>query len=417
MSSYIREVPREYRMSNSFLPKIPETGTLFCHQPFLFSDFVGRAYAFLQSEQVAKMGFQYDPKRALPCKWKCSDESVFGVDLTLFAYTGQYPFDKGRIGGYFNERSLGAAVHHGEVNIDFGGSHVGYQPTGDGGEFGKIWRPLQQDFSSDCGHLCSVYQPFERIYLDACDTIMVSGRAEELVLISIPNEFLQPDWSSHSIKLTVNLEQLARSEVRYREDDPLTHTPIGRTLFYASERFLNSLNEKESKRLRSADPTPIFQSLTARYFNIYDASAKIGDDGLPVQKLLPYMKYIISSSKSPSSLKAAIVNANIEHNRLTDAVRSPWLTNYSFASFTGVFIDIFDTIIGNYVNLFQPLGIAIKPAGLTREIELTPEEINKIFTELKPVDSLMPVESVVGFKAPSSLVDKFNFSPGFYRRD
>ncbi len=36
----------------------------------------------------------------------------------------------------------------------------------DGGVFGKIWRPLQEDFSSDCGHLCNVYKPFERIYLD-----------------------------------------------------------------------------------------------------------------------------------------------------------------------------------------------------------------------------------------------------------
>ena len=119
---------------DSLLPSVQETIILFQEPPYLFQDFVGKAISFLQSDFVQKMGFTYDPKTALPCKWKCADESVFGVDLCLYAYTGHYPFDKGSLGGLFNARLParrgGAPL---QVNIDFGGSHVGYRPDDGGG--------------------------------------------------------------------------------------------------------------------------------------------------------------------------------------------------------------------------------------------------------------------------------------------
>ena len=93
-----------YCHPDTLLPAVQETITLFSHPPYLFQDFVGQAIAFLRSDSVRKMGFDYDPAKALPCKWKCADESVFGVDLILHAYSGHYPFDKGRIGGCFNEK-------------------------------------------------------------------------------------------------------------------------------------------------------------------------------------------------------------------------------------------------------------------------------------------------------------------------
>lgn len=120
---------------DAFLPKVPETRVLFSRRPFLFQDFLARAMSFLQSETICKMGFVYNPETALPCKWHCADESVLGVNMCLYAYTGQYPFDKGAIGGMFNKASLGTATHH-------GGSHVGYVPGENGGCFGAIWRPL-----------------------------------------------------------------------------------------------------------------------------------------------------------------------------------------------------------------------------------------------------------------------------------
>ena len=75
------------------------------------------------------------------------------------------------------------------------------------------------------------------------------------------------------------------------------------------------------------------------------------------------MKHILAAQNSPPPLKAAIVNTSLEHNRLTDTVRTARFKPYQFASFTGIFVDLYDEIVGNYVNLFQPLGLTVKPRG------------------------------------------------------
>jgi hypothetical protein len=401
---------------NSFLPKIQETRTLFNRPPFLFSDFIGRAIAFLQTETVRKMGFHYDPKTALPCKWKCSDESLFGVDLAMYSFTGQFPFDKGKIGGYLNTASIEAAVHHGKMNIDFGGSHVGYVPGPKGGKFGSIWRPLKQELGTDCGHLCNVISPFRKIYKDACKGIKIYRSGIEPPIISIPNEFLHPDWCSHSIKLMIYLPTLTAGWVQYDENLPHTHTPIGRTLFYLNTEFLENLPRKVAEELVTPEPTPIGRMLTVPYYNIYDTNAEVGEDGMPEQKMLPYMKYILSAKNSPSTLKAAIVNTNLEYNRLTDAVRSPNYKECSFASFTGVFIDLFCEKRNNYVNLFQPLGISIKPAGTNRECELTPDEIYQYFESQTPVEPVYSVGSVISTEDSEDLLNQFTYAPGKFQR-
>ena len=45
-----------------------------------------------------------DYRRVVPCRWKCSDESLFSVDLSIWAYTRAFPFDKGKTGGMYNAR-------------------------------------------------------------------------------------------------------------------------------------------------------------------------------------------------------------------------------------------------------------------------------------------------------------------------
>jgi len=407
----------EYCNPDSYLPKIPETRTLFSRPPFLFQDFAGRAIRFLQSEQARKMGFEYDQKNILPCKWKCADESVFGMDLALYAYTGHYPFDKGGIGGYFNEPSVSAAVHHGRINIDFGGSHVGYLPDNRGGLFGYIWRPLQHERSTDCGHLMNVIQPFKSIYDDATESILIFNPGGDRLFVSIPNEFIQPNWSSHSIKLLVDLDTLTAGDVPYREEVPHTHTPIGRTLFYLNPRFLEELSEEAVRRFHTAEPTPIGNLLTHPYFSIFDSAAELDLNGLPVRRLNLYMKFILSAANSPYPLKAAIVNTNIEHNRLTDTVRQAAYKPYAFASFTGVIIDVYEETINNYVNLFQPLGFSIKPAGVTRDIELPPDEIHHLLRELTPAEPVRPVADIMGYRSLPHLLDRFIYRPGHFRRD
>jgi hypothetical protein len=398
-----------------FIPKVQETRVLFSRRPYFFPDFVGKAISFLQTDDAHKMGFHFDPHSMLPCKWKCSDESLFLVDLSLFAYTGLYPFDKGSIGGYFNESSLAAAVHHGSINLDFGGSHVGYTPGSEGGSFGYIWRPQRKEHSTGCGHLMSVVEPFKEVYQDACENILLYSPTGEKVLISIPNEYLQPNWSSHNIKLLVDLQTLTAGEVEYQENTPFTHTPIARSLFYVHPNFLDELKTEEARPFWSNQLTPIGRYLTPPYFSIFDADAKLDEQGLPQQRLLLYMKYIVAAKHSPAALKACIINTNLEHNRLTDAIRSEAFLPYTFASFTGIFIDIFDQEANNYFTLFQPIGLTVKPRGQRREVDLTPEEIHYRFDQLAPSAPKVDVEKLIGLASPERIVDQFSYKPGYFR--
>lgn len=405
-----------YAHPQRFLPRIQETRVLFSRPPYLFADFVGRALEFLKGPVAAKTGFRFDPNQILPCHWKCSDESLFQVDLALFAHTGLNAFNKGLIGGFFNEGSLGAAVHHGRINIDFGGSHVGYSPGDKGGRFGLIYRPQTRGHSSDCGYLVSTITPFVEVYQDACENILISCPDGENFMVSIPNEFLQPNWSSQRIKLMVDLETLTSEIVTYSDDQPHTHTPIARSLFYLSPAFLEDLGEKEVRRLKEKGPVPIGPGLTPKYFAIFDTGAELDEDGLPLKKVLLYMNRIVAPRNSPPSLKAAIVNANIEHDRVIDAVRSETFRPFSFASFTGIFIDCFDEPTGNYHNLFQPVGMAIKPPGQTQQVDLTPEEIHHHLDTVKPKAPKLDLGPVLGLEVAERLREGYSFKPGLFQR-
>ncbi len=398
-----------YCSPEGLLPKVQETRSLFANQPYAFPDFVGRAYAFLKSKEVRSMGFEFDADKALPCKWKCPDESLFAADLAIYAQTGHYPFNKGKLGGGFNDKALGAAVHHGSINIDFGGSHVGYMPGADGGSFGHVWRPQNNAPSTNCGYLSALTAGFRSVFDDAIRNIFVYQPPGERVYVNVPNEYVQPNWSSLSIKLLIDTETFTNGEVEYDPKAPQTHFPIGRTLFHLSDAFLAGLPAAERVRLMTPEPTPIERSLAPKYFNIFDVDTEVDSHGFPLQRLLPYMKYILAARHAPPLLKAAIINTNIEHNRLTDTMRAEAYRPYAFASFSGVFIDLFDEVSGRYGVLFQPLAIAIKPAGRLREVELLPEEIHVKFDKLKPAKPVIPMEDVLRSASFDSWTKAYTF--------
>lgn len=394
----------------SFLPMVQETRMVFRRPPYLFQDFVGKAVKFLQSDLVAKMGFHYDPKLSLPCKWKCADESLFGVDLCLFAYTGQYPFDKGLIGGLFNEGSVGAATHHAPINLDFGGSHVGYLPGE--GTFGHIPRPLHRGHhSTDCGAMMALLAPFKNVYDDACQNILLFKPDGDEPMASVPNEFLQPSWSTETIKLMVDVDNFAKDVVAYDPARPHTRKIAGRSLFHVQPAFLEGLDPAEREKLLTPEPTPVGENLTCEYFHIFDTEAVLRHDGVPAKRILPYVKYILTARDAPYPLKAAVINTNIEYNRLSDAVRSVPCREFAFACFTGVFIDVYDEQVGAYVNLFQPVGVSIKPAGRVREYELAADEVHDTFDRLSLAEPVVPIEGVLGYERPQKVLDSFTFNP------
>ncbi len=393
----------------SLLPSVQETFVLFQEPPYLVQDFIGKAISFLQSDFIKKTGFVYDPKAALPCKWKCADESVFGVDLCLYAYTGHYPFDKGSLGGLFNANSVPAAVHHSKCNIDFGGAHVGYIPNDREGKFGYISRPLRENkTSADCGYLMKITDPFKEVYDDACKNIHLFSPDSHQVLISIPNEFIQPSWSSHHIKLLVDIETLTAGLVPYDVDEPYTHKIAGRSLFTVTPQFLEGLPKGKVGKFTTTEMTAIGDELVAEYFHIFDSDAELESE-VPQHRFLPYMKYILSSRLAPFPLKAAVTHANIEHNRLVDTVRHESFRPYSFASFSGVFIDTFDPESDAYVNLFQPVGVSIKAAGTAREVEFSAAEVHHIFDRLKPAKPILPLSGVLGYPRPKHVLENFRY--------
>jgi hypothetical protein len=406
-----------YLDPSSLLPRIPETRALFSRSPYLVQDFVGKAISFLRSEEIKKLGFEYDEASAIPCKWKCSDESLFGVDLAMYAHTAFYPFDKGLIGGYFNEDSLKPALHHGRINVDLGGSHVGYVPGDGGGAFGKIWRPATKEYSADCGHLMGVVAPFERVYDDACTNILLYQPPDERLMVSVPNEFVQPSWSHHNVKLLVDLDRFTDGEVEYHQERKHTHTLIGRSLFYVHPEFVELLPPEDRERMSTPQYEPIGRNLVHRYFDIFDKKAPLDEEGLPRQRLLLYMKYILSARHSPAGLKAAVINTALEHNRLTDAVRNVDFENYGFVSLSGMFIDLYDHEINSYVNLIQPMGMTIKPQGISRGREFTFEEIHEILDSMPLATPRMPLREVLGYDRPVKMLEQYTFKPGHFIRE
>jgi hypothetical protein len=394
----------------ALLPKVPETGALFRWRPYLVQDFIGKAISFLQTDEARSLGYEHRPSQILPCRWKCADESLFGVDLSLYAFTASYPFDKGKIGGLFNEASLGAAVHHGAVNFDLGGSHVGYVPGPRGGTFGKIWRPGRADYSTDCGYLMSVVGPFRRVYEDACRGILVHRPEREHPQVSVPNEYVHPSWSSDPIKLLVDLETLTDGEVDYRPGHPHTYTQLGRSLFRVHPRFVDHLTEAERARLLTPTPQPIGASLAAELFHIFDTQAEL-EGGQPRQKLLLYMKHILAARSAPEALKAAIVNTALEHNHLTDAIRARPYLEHDFICCSGVFIDLYLEEIHSYANLFQPIGMTIKPRGSTHEIDFSPEEIRQRLDPLPLAPPRRSLPEVLGSDRFDLAHELFTFEP------
>ena len=97
-------------------------------------------------------------------------------------------------------------------------------------------------------------------------------------------------------------------------------------------------------------------------------------------------------------------------------MRSEAYRPYGFASFTGVFIDLYDAELGSYINLFQPIGISIKPQGRSREIEISPDEVRHIFEKLDPAPPVMPLEGVLAYNRPERTLQKFTFRPGAFQQ-
>ncbi len=411
MRSNRRWMP-DYCQPERFVPTIPGAEEVFRHPPYAFTDFVARALAYLLGDEARQHGFDLEERRVLPCHWKCPDEALFQADLALYGYTGAFPLGKGRPGGFFNDQAVATAVQRGGINLDFGGSHVGYVPGDGGGEVGQIWRPQERAYTPSCSHLTSVIAPFTEVYQDACENIRIYSPGDDVLLVSIPNEYVQPHWSTQRIKLLVDLETLTSEEVAHKASPNLAQPPVARSLFYLSPTFLAGLDDETVRRLTSPSPTPIGALLTPEQFTIFDEQAALRRDGLPVRRLLLYMREIVAATDSPPLLRAAIINTCLEHNHLSDTLRRAAFQPHAFASFTGVFIVLFDKEAGAHRTLFQPLALTLKPAGRVGQVEYNHIDLRKRLDAATPVQPKVDLGSSLGAEDADRLVSLFTFKAG-----
>ena len=91
--------------------------------------------------------------------------------------------------------------------------------------------------------------------------------------------------------------------------------------------------------------------------------------------------------------------------------------DYDFVSFSGIFIDQYSKESKAYVNLFQPMGMTIKPRGRTREREFSPDQIHDIFARQPLATPRMPIEGIFGYPHPDHVLEGFTFEPGKFNRD
>ncbi|CAO0823946.1 hypothetical protein DFAR_390010 [Desulfarculales bacterium] len=78
--------------------------------------------------------------------------------------------------------------------------------------------------------------------------------------------------------------------------------------------------------------------------------------------------------------------------------------------------DLYDEYLQSYVNLFLPLGLAIKSKGCLREIEMTTEEIHNVLGKQPLALPVQPLDNVLGFSEPAVLQEKFAYQPGYFTR-
>ncbi len=418
----------------NILPAILPLSSVLEAPPFEVSDFVRRALGLLASRKGRKLaGADFTQTGTLPCKWTCADESLFTIDLVLYACTGRFPFDKGQLGGRFNPGTLGAGFHHGPLHIDLGGAHVGaVEESGGTFRFGHVLRPIAGTTSTDCGWLMQLLAPFKRVYDQACENILITKTLGSLVA-SIPNEYVHPGWTGDTVKLLVDLEAIgaetspvsSRARTGFvhpdhrepsRDGRPSSQCPppscAGRSTFLLPEGFASRLSRDRRGRLEMGDTVPMGRALRAQDFHLYDAGTVVDEQGLPRDRVLLYVKDILTATGTQYPLGAAVVSSCIEYNILTDSLRHESCRKYGAASFTGVFIDWYSEEAGNYVNLFVPIGFSVKRPGSCQILEFNPEEIRAMLHDCKPIQPLKDLNALLGYDPDRLEIPAFRFLSG-----
>jgi len=281
-----------------------------------YSDFAPRLFNFCLS-----LGMQ--PNRIMPSRAFCSDENQ-GYPIILIAkHFGSFPFNHGRVGGIVATDRHAPHASHGKDLVLIQASHVGYDP--DSSKFG-IYRRLQtsnQEFSSDCGAICSILHWYQEEYDFACKQISLARDNGKPVVI-IDNQLLREDREEG---LFLNFDQLIKNH-------DITHSYSTAKSYIASDSLVKRVGKSWPEK-----KSPIDKFLFPELFRFKHSSDDQVASGLLNRNLIDTMPVIICS-KSPE-LTAAKVNAQMEFDRtFRTIVKEKAYRGKKIVFISGIHIDV-----------------------------------------------------------------------------
>lgn len=356
---------------------IPDTQAIMSHQ-YSLADFFGKL------GKIAVDYCKFDMAKTMPVKVECPDESQ-GLKLLYFIATfGMSPFVGGKLGAELDVKAIIPASHHAENLLYVMGSHTGYDQNTK--TFGKIYREKEGGFSTCCGKLAGIIEPYLNEYEYAKRNIKVFKK-DGRIFLEIPNRLLGIHSSDelHNAKLCL-VPALVKSGLRLNEGIMIAEKPRS-IIFEAHPDLQHVLSNK--KRHITQDHVPIGDDLTGDYFNFLWISSDPFPDNI-TRRLHSLMHQIVSNPDAPPMVTIANVNTWIEFNRFVDAIHAiPDVLSKGIFGISGLTVDLyFEDRTYHYSNVYYPQYAFFKPAGHKEGVVMGPSEINALLDNYSPGERL-----------------------------
>lgn len=270
-----------------------------------------------------------EPKKMLPSRVFCSDESQGYPIILLTKHFGSFPFNHGRVGGIVATDRHAPFADHGEDLVIILAPHVGYDP--ESGLFGIYRRQNTENqcFSNSCGAIHGLLAPYLNALKQARQSILLSRQQEQLC-VHIPKSLLTPDRSE---LLYPDLSVLTDGKACIFEQDD-------QAIFVLRPKLQASMAAYADTALRNASTTPIGDALQAEMIvcrsSLYDQVE--GHHHLKVN-LMRHLSDILCA-RHPL-LTAALINSLVEFERILPTLKhNPTFSNKRLFLIAGINIDV-----------------------------------------------------------------------------
>lgn len=343
---------------------IPDNQTIMSRQYNLLT-FFGKL------KETAINYCKFDMAKTMPVKVECPDESQ-GLKSLYFVNTfGTYPFVGGKLGAEFDTNAVAPASHHAENLIYVMGSHTGYDHQAK--IWGTIYREKEGGFSTCCGKLAAVMEPYLKEYEYAKTNIRLF-RKDSVVFLEIPNQFLgiQNFDECCSVKLCLNSSLIKGNP----QTKGLMTAENPCSVIFEIHPDLQHTFEARKKDI-TENPTPIGDDLTENYFKFLWVSSATFPDGI-TKRLHPLMHKIVSSYNPMVTI--ANVQTWIEFNRFVDAIHTiPDVETKGIFGVSGLTVDLyFEKRHFPYSNIYYPQYAFFKRSDRKKGLVMGPSKINKL---------------------------------------